>query len=122
MKTIFRGEAVYNIGESQLDFSKSDFMSKKNTVALMLGADRPTYLPINSESSLLSFQAFYKKVLNTDPTTRTFGDPNNTVPEETVLTAFFNTSYPHVIPNGILTPSLFVAYDVVGAWWVQPRS
>jgi len=121
LKTIFRGEAVYNIGEGQLDFTKPDFISKKNTIALMLGADRPTYLPINSESSLLSFQVFYKKVLNTDETTRTFGDPNNTVPEMTVLTGYFNTSYPHMIPNGTLTPSLFVAYDVVGAWWVQPK-
>ena len=121
LKTIFRGEAVYNIGESQLDFTKPDWMSKKDTISLMLGADRNTYLPINSESSLLSFQVFYKKVLDTDSTTRTFGDPNNTVPEETVITGFINTSYPHVVPNGVLTPSLLVAYDVTGAWWVSPK-
>jgi hypothetical protein len=121
LKTIFRGEAVYNIGEGQLDFTKPDWISKKNTVSLMLGVDRNTYLPINSESSLLSFQVFYKKVLNTDSTTRTFGDPNNTVPEETVITGFINTSYPHLVPNGVLTPALLVAYDVSGAWWVNPK-
>ncbi len=120
IKTVFRGEAVYNHGEPQQDFTKPDFISKKDTVAFMLGVDRPTYLPINSESSFLSFQFFYKKVLNTDPTTVTFGDINNKNPKQTIITGIFSTPYPTLIPNSILTPSLTVFYDTVGAVWARP--
>ena len=84
LKTVFRGEAVYNSNEPHNDFTKPDFISKKDTIAFMLGADRPTYLPINSESSFLSFQVFYKQVLSPDDTTIMFGDsaaPGRRIPK-----------------------------------------
>lgn len=120
VKTVFRGEAVYNHDEPQLDFTGPDFISKKDSIAFMLGADRSTYLPINSESSFLSFQVFHKEVLDTDPTTITFNDVNNTKPRQTMITGFISTSYTYLIPNSTLTPSLFVFYDVVGAGWARP--
>jgi hypothetical protein len=120
IKTVFRGEAVYNHGEPQQDFTKPDFISKKDTIAFMVGVDRPTYLPINSESSFLSFQYFHKKVLNTDPTTVTFGDINNRKPDQTILSGILSTPYPKLIPNSILTPSVTVFYDTVGAGWFRP--
>ncbi len=120
VKTVFRGEVVYNRGEPQQDFTKPDLISKKDTIAFMVGIDRPTYLPINSESSFLSFQYFYKKVLSTDPTTITFGDVNNKVPEQAVISGILSTSYPTLIPNSVLTPSVTVFYDVVGAGWARP--
>lgn len=120
IKTVVRGEAVYNHNEPQQDFTKPDFISKKNTIAFMLGVDRPTYLPINSESSFLTFQFFYKKILDTDPTTVTFGDTANRKPEQTILSWIFSTPYPKLIPNSTLTPSLTVFYDTVGAGWIRP--
>jgi hypothetical protein len=122
LKTVFRGEAVYNSNEPHNDFTKPDFISKKNTIAFMLGADRPTYLPINSESSFLSLQVFYKKVLDSDPTTIMFGDsldPGKTV-DQTMISGFISTPYTRLIPSATLTPSLFVFYDVIGAGWARP--
>lgn len=120
LKTVFRGEAVYNHNEPQQDFTKPDLISKKDTIAFMVGVDRPTYLPINSESTFVSFQYFYKKVLDTDPTTITFGDPGNTKDDQTLISAILSSSYPKVIPHSILTPSVTVFYDTVGAGWVRP--
>jgi hypothetical protein len=122
VKSVFRGEAVYNSDEPHNDFTKPDLVSKKDTVAFMLGVDRPTYLPINSESSFLSFQVFYKKVLSADDTTIMFGD--SAAPgkkdSQTMISGFISTPYTYLIPNGILTPSLFVFYDVIGAGWTRP--
>ncbi|MBI5905987.1 MAG: hypothetical protein HZB86_10670 [Deltaproteobacteria bacterium] len=122
VKTVFRGEAVYNQDEPHTDFTKPNFISKKNTIAFMLGADRPTYLPINSESSFLSFQVFYKQVLSPDDTTIMFGD--SAAPgkkdSQTMISGFISTPYTYLIPNAILTPSFFVFYDVIGAGWMRP--
>lgn len=122
VKTVFRGEAVYNKDEPHTDFTKPEFISKKNTFSFMLGADRPTRLPINSESSLLSFQVFQKMVLSEDPTTVMFGD--SAAPGEkdtqTMITGLIMTSYNYLIPSVILTPSVFVVYDVIGAGWARP--
>lgn len=120
LKTVFRGEVVYNYNEPQQDFTKPDLISKKDTIAFMVGVDRPTYLPINSESTFLSFQFFYKKVLDTDPTTITFGDPGNTKDDQTIISGIISSSYPKLIPHSILTPSVTVFYDTVGAGWVRP--
>jgi hypothetical protein len=124
LKTVFRGEAVYNINEPHNDFTKlaTGFVSKKDTISVMLGADRPTYLPINSESSFLSFQVFYKQVLSPDDTTIMFGDssaPGET-DYQTMISGFISTPYVYLIPNAVLTPSLFVFYDVIGAGWARP--
>ncbi|MEW6442726.1 MAG: DUF1302 family protein [bacterium] len=118
-KTVFRGEAVYTMNEPQLDFTSSNFISDKDSVAFMFGLDRNTYLPINPESSLISFQVFHKKVLDTDETTVSFGGPGEDF--QTVVTGFLSSSYPHLIPNATLTPQVLVAYDVEGAGWVQPQ-
>ena len=122
IKTVVRGEAIFNRNEPQTDFTKPDFISKKDTFAFMVGLDRPTYLPINSESSFLSFQVFYKKVLDSDPSTIMFGDsldPGKTS-DQTMITGFISTPYTRLIPNATLTPSLFVFYDVIGAGWARP--
>ncbi len=122
VKTVFRGEAVYNNNEPLTDFTKPEFISKKNTVSFMLGADRPTSLPINSESSLLSFQVFQKRVLSKDPTTVMFGD--SAAPgkhdTQTMITGLITTSYNYLIPSVILTPSVFAVYDTIGAGWARP--
>ncbi len=122
IKTVLRGETVFNINEPQTDFTKPDFIAKQNTIAFMLGADRPTYLPINSESSMLSFQVFYKKVLNPESTTVMFGD--SAAPgqksAQTMLSGFITTSYVYLIPNAVLTPSIFVFYDTIGSGWARP--
>ncbi len=122
IKTVFRGEAVFNSNEPHNDFSKPDFISKKNTIAFMLAADRPTYLPINSESSFLSLQVFYKKVLSPDNTTIMFGD--SAAPgkkdDQTMISGFISTPYTYLIPNAVLTPSFFIFYDVIGAGWLRP--
>ncbi len=122
VKTVFRGEAVYNMDEPLNDFTKSNLLTKKDTLAFMLGVDRPTYLPINSESSFVSFQVFYKKVFGADPATIMFGDsqdPGKTS-DQTMITGFISTPYTYLIPNATLTPSLFVFYDVIGAGWARP--
>lgn len=117
LKTVFRGEAVYNSNEPQSDFTKPDFISKKNTISFMFGLDRPTNLPINSESTFLSVQFFQKQVLSKDPTTVMFGD--SAAPgkhdTQTMISGFVSTTYNYLIPNVALTPSYFVFYDVIGA-------
>ena len=122
IKTVFRGEAVYNRDEPHTDFTKPDFISKKNTFAFMLGLDRPTYLPINTESSFLSVQLFYKKVMSADDTTIMFGD--SAAPgkkdDQMMISGFISTPYTYLIPNGVLTPSFFVFYDTIGAGWARP--
>lgn len=122
LATVFRGEAVFNRDEPQTDFTKPDFISKKNTISYMFGLDRPTSLPINSESTLLSFQLFQKKILSKDSTTIMFGD--SAAPgkhdTQTMITGLISTPYTYLIPNGILTPSVFAVYDVIGAGWVRP--
>lgn len=122
LKTVFRGEAVYNRDEPHTDFTKPNFISKKNTVSFMLGADRPTNLPINIDSSFLSFQVFYKQVLSPDDTTIMFGD--SAAPgkkdSQTMFSGFISTAYTYLIPNAILTPSFFVFYDVIGSGWMRP--
>ena len=128
VKTVFRGEAVYNRDEPMNDFTKlaTGFVSKKNTIAFMLGADRPTYLPINSESSFLSAQVFYKQVLSQDDTTVMFGDSAGAAPggkkkdAQTMLSFAISTPYVYLIPNGVLTPSFFIFYDVIGSGWARP--
>jgi hypothetical protein len=122
VKTVFRGEAVYNKNEPQMDFTKPNFISKKDTIAFMLGADRPTYLPINSQSSFLSFQVFYKKVLSPDDTTIMFGDSAaaGKKDDQTMLSGFISTPYVYLIQNAVLTPSIFVFYDVIGSGWARP--
>ncbi len=122
IKTVVRGEAVYNRNEPQSDFTKPDFISKKNTIAVMLGLDRPTYLPINAESTMLSAQVFYKKVLSADPTTVMFGDSNDPgrTSDQTMISGFITTSYNRLFPNTTLTPSVFVFYDVIGSGWARP--
>lgn len=122
LKTVFRGEAVYNMDEPHTDFTRPNFISEKDTVAFMLGADRPTYLPINTESSFLSFQVFYKRVLSPDDTTVMFGDtvsPGKRS-DQMMISGFISTPYTYLIPNGILTPSVFVFYDTIGAGWTRP--
>jgi len=126
VETVFRGEAVYNSNEPFNDFSISKldtgFVSKKNTISFMLGADRPTNLPINSESTFLSVQFFEKKVLSEDPGTVMFGD--SAAPgkkdTQTMISGFISTTYNYLIPNVALTPSVFVFYDVIGAGWARP--
>ena len=122
VKTVFRGEAVYNKDEPQMDFTKPEFISRKNTFSFMLGADRPTSLPINSESTLLSFQVFQKMVLSKDATTIMFGD--SAAPgkhdKQTMFSGFLTTSYNYLIPSVVVTPSYFVVYDVIGAGWMRP--
>jgi hypothetical protein len=123
-KAVFRGEAVYNVNEPQTDFSKPNFISKKNTLAFMLGADRPTNISIiNSDSTMLSAQVFYKKVLNSDPTTIMFGDsasPGKTS-DTVLLSGLITTTYSALIPNATLTPSVFTFVDInVGSGWVRP--
>ena len=122
VKTVFRGEAVYNLNEPHTDFTKPNFISKKNTISFMLGADRPTSLPINSESTLLSFQVFQKMVLSADDTTIMFGDSANPGKDDTqtMITGFVTTSYNYLIPSFVVTPSVFAVYDVIGAGWIRP--
>ena len=122
LKTVFRGEAVYNSNEPHNDFTKPNYISKKDTISFMLGADRPTYLPINSESSFLSWQVFYKKVLSPDSTTIMFGD--SAAPgkkdAQTMFSWAISTPYTYLIPNAVLTPSFFIFYDVIGSGWARP--
>lgn len=117
VKTVFRGEAVYNSNEPLSDFTKPGFVTKKNTISYMLGADRPTNLPINSESTFLSVQFFQKQVLSEDPTTVMFGDSASPGKRDTqtMISGYVSTTYNYLIPNVALTPSYFVFYDVIGA-------
>ena len=122
LKAVLRGEAVYNRNEPLNDFTMPNFISKKDTIAFMFGVDRPTYLPINSESTMLSGQVFVKQVLSSDKKTIMFGDSAAPGKKETqtMISGFITTSYSKLFQNTVISPSLFVFYDVIGAGWARP--
>lgn len=121
LSAIFRGEAVYNHNESTVDFTKSNFISLKDSMAFMIGVDRSFNLPINSESSSLSMQYYFKKYLRTDPTTITFFEPKNTVTNDQLISFLISTTYSYLIPNATLSPLIFVFYDTDGSGWFHPN-
>lgn len=120
--TVFRGEAVYNRDEPQMDMTKPNFISKKNSVAALIGIDRPTLLPISPDSTMLSFQAYHKRVLDVDPTTVTFGNTSHPGEKayQTLFTFLFAPTYNFLIPNSTVSPQLFVEYDVEKSGIIQP--
>jgi hypothetical protein len=71
---------------------------------------------------MLSGQVFVKQVLSSDNTTVMFGDsaaPGNK-DTQTMISGFITTSYNKLFQNTVITPSLFVFYDVIGAGWARP--
>ena len=121
-EAIIRGEAVYNQNEPQMDFTKPNYISKKNSFAALIGIDRPTMLPISPDSTMLSFQVYHKRILDVDPSTITFGNSMHPgeKPYQTLLTFLFAPVYNFLIPNSTVSPQLFVEYDVEKSGIIQP--
>lgn len=121
LKAVFRGECVYTFDEpfNPVDVAQTPMpFYQKDTVAYMLGFDRPTMIPwLNSRQSFfISGQIFQKYALNTDEaevaTPGLSGDDH-----QTILTLVVNTSY----FRAKFTPQIFLLYDFSGESWVQPK-
>jgi hypothetical protein len=112
---VFRGETAFTIDQP---FSSrfSDRIIERNTIAWMLGFDRPTMLPwLNSTTSFfISGQWFHKIILNHDPD---IIDPVIAYHKrQDIFSLLVNTSYWH----NRITPQFLGVYDIMGNGFWQP--
>ncbi|MFH0811945.1 MAG: DUF1302 family protein [Pseudomonadota bacterium] len=115
-RTVWRFEGSYNFEEP---FNDSFFRIQRwDSLNFMIGFDRPTWIRLlNPEQTwFLSFQWFHKNILDYK---HSYGliSPSQSNDQYQNIAIFLMTSG---YKNNIYTPTLAVAYDLSGTWFVAP--
>lgn len=134
LKSAIRGEVAfypsepYNIskfpGPSGLKAGPhprhKDGITEKNTLRYSLGFDRTTFIPVLQDDPWrafrMSFQIFQRIIFDHENGIRVFSTAEKIKKVSTTLTFRVNTGY----LGDTIIPDIFVAYDPLGYWAVNP--